>query len=202
MRLTLSILAFLIAGFTSLSADAQAKAQAIFAGGCFWCMEQPFDVLPGVKATTSGYIGGTTKQPTYEQISRGNTGHTEAVLVEYDPSQVSYDTLLKVFWRNIDPTTRNRQFCDAGSQYRSGIFPLNDEQARLAKASLDELNKTKPFPEPVVTEITRANPTDFWAAEDYHQDYYLKNPARYKFYRNGCGRDARLQQLWGPAAKK
>jgi peptide-methionine (S)-S-oxide reductase len=175
----------------------QTTAKAIFAGGCFWCMEQPFDVLPGVKSTTSGYIGGMTKNPTYEQISRGNTGHTEAVLVEYDPAKVTYARLLEVFWKNIDPTVKNRQFCDAGSQYRSGIFPLDDVQLNTATASRDALAKNKPFPEPIVTEITRANPSDFYLAEDYHQDYYIKNPVRYKYYRNGCGRDARLKQLWG-----
>ncbi|MPZ42636.1 MAG: peptide-methionine (S)-S-oxide reductase MsrA [Betaproteobacteria bacterium] len=168
---------------------------AIFAGGCFWCMEPPYDALPGVVSTTSGYIGGHTKNPTYQQVSAGTTGHTEAVQIVFDPSKVSYQKLLEVFWRNIDPTTPNAQFCDHGSQYRSGIFYLNEEQHRLAVASRSQIERTKPFREPIVTEITRA--TTFYSAEDYHQDYYKKNPLRYKFYRSGCGRDNRLEQLWG-----
>lgn len=173
------------------------SAKAIFAGGCFWCMEAPFDKLPGVTATTSGYIGGSVKNPTYEQVSTGRTGHTEAVQVEYDPSKVSYEKLLQVFWMNIDPTVRNAQFCDHGSQYRSGIFFLGDEQRKLAEASKTALLKSKPFKQDIVTEITKAS--EFYAAEDYHQDYYQKNPVRYKVYRNGCGRDARLKDLWGKA---
>ncbi len=173
------------------------NAKAIFAGGCFWCMEAPFDKLPGVTATTSGYIGGTVKNPTYEQVSSGRTGHTEAVQVEYDPAKVSYDKLLQVFWMNIDPTVRNAQFCDHGTQYRSGIFYLGDEQRKLAEASKTALLKSKPFKQDIVTEITKAS--EFYAAEDYHQDYYQKNPVRYKVYRNGCGRDARLKELWGKA---
>jgi peptide-methionine (S)-S-oxide reductase len=179
------------------AAKSAATAKAIFAGGCFWCMEAPFDKLPGVAATTSGYIGGTVKNPTYEQVSTGRTGHTEAVLVEYDPSKVSYDKLLQVFWMNIDPTVKNAQFCDHGSQYRSGVFYLGDEQRKLAEASKAALDKSKAFKEPIVTEITKAS--EFYAAEDYHQDYYQKNPVRYKVYRNGCGRDARLKELWGKA---
>jgi peptide-methionine (S)-S-oxide reductase len=168
---------------------------AIFAGGCFWCMEPPYDQLPGVVSTTSGYIGGHTKDPTYQQVSAGTTGHTEAVQVVFDPKKVSYQKLLEVFWRNIDPTTPNAQFCDHGSQYRSGIFFLGEEQHRLAVASREQVERTKPFREPIVTEITRA--TTFYPAEDYHQDYYKKNPLRYKFYRANCGRDSRLEQLWG-----
>ena len=170
-------------------------ATAIFAGGCFWCMEPPFDKLPGVVSTTSGYIGGRTKNPTYQQVSAGTTGHTEAVQIVYDPAKVSYQKLLEVFWRNIDPTTPNAQFCDHGSQYRSGIFYVDKEQHRLASASLQALERSKPFKEPIVTEITAAS--TFYAAEDYHQDYYKKNPLRYKFYRANCGRDSRLEQLWG-----
>lgn len=170
-------------------------ATAIFAGGCFWCMEPPYDVLPGVVSTTSGYIGGQVKNPTYQQVSAGATGHTEAVQVVYDPAKVSYEKLLEVFWRNIDPTTPNAQFCDHGSQYRSGIFYLDDEQRRLAQASRDRIERTKPFREPIVTEITAA--TTFYRAEDYHQDYYQKNPLRYKYYRARCGRDERLEHLWG-----
>ena len=174
-----------------------AHARAIFAGGCFWCMEPPYDKLDGVISTTSGYTGGQKKNPTYEEVSSGRTGHTEAVEVVYDPKKVSYQKLLDVFWRNIDPTVRDEQFCDHGSQYRTGIFYVNEEQKRLAEASKAALEKNKPFKGPIVTEITRA--TEFYAAEDYHQDYYLKNPVRYEFYRNGCGRDNRLKQLWGAA---
>ena len=173
------------------------SAKAVFAGGCFWCMEPPYDKLDGVVSTTSGYIGGQKKNPTYEEVSAGRTGHTEAVEVIYDPQKVSYQKLLDVFWRNIDPTVKDQQFCDVGTQYRSGIFYYNDEQKRLAEASKAALEKSKPFKGAIVTEITRA--TEFYPAEDYHQDYYLKNPVRYKFYVNGCGRYARLKQLWGAA---
>src|ERR1043166_8669768 len=169
-------------------------AKATFAGGCFWCMEPPFDTLPGVVSTTSGYTGGQRKNPTYQQVSAGGTGHAEAVEVVYDPARTSYAKLLEVFWRNIDPTVKDRQFCDAGSQYRSAIFYHDDEQKRLAEASKAALEKSKPFAGPVVTEITRA--AEFYPAEEYHQDYYRKNPLRYKFYRYNCGRDQRLQQLW------
>ena len=172
-------------------------ANAIFAGGCFWCMEPPYDKLDGVISTTSGYTGGHKKNPTYEEVSGGRTGHTEAVEVVYDPKKVSYEKLLDVFWRNIDPTVKDQQFCDHGSQYRTGIFYRDDEQKRLAEASKAALEKAKPFRGAIVTEITRA--AEFYPAEDYHQDYYLKNPVRYKFYRNGCGRDSRLKQLWGAA---
>ncbi|HEX9179137.1 MAG TPA: peptide-methionine (S)-S-oxide reductase MsrA [Burkholderiales bacterium] len=172
-----------------------AYARAIFAGGCFWCMEPPFDALKGVVSTTSGYIGGPKRKPTYEEVSAGGTGHAEAVEVVYDPKQVSYEKLLDVFWRNIDPTVRDRQFCDAGSQYRSAIFYRDEEQKRLAEASRAALMKSKPFRGDIVTEIVPAG--EFWPAEEYHQDYYKKNPIRYKYYRNGCGRDARLQELWG-----
>lgn len=172
-------------------------AKAVFAGGCFWCMEPPYDKLDGVVSTTSGYIGGHKKNPAYEEVSSGRTGHTEAVEVVYDPKKVSYQKLLDVFWRNIDPTVKDQQFCDVGSQYRTGIFYRDDEQKRLAEASKAAHDKSKPFKGAIVTEITRA--AEFYPAEDYHQDYYLKNPVRYKFYRNGCGRDARLKQLWGSA---
>ena len=182
---------------TPKQAAPAASAKATFAGGCFWCMEQPYDVLPGVISTTSGYIGGQKKNPTYEEISTGRTGHTEAVQVVYDPKKVTYEKLLEVFWRNIDPTVKNQQFCDHGSQYRSGIFYHDDEQKRLADASKATLDRTKPFSQPIVTEITRA--TEFYPAEDYHQNYYIKNPVRYKYYRSGCGRDNRLKQLWGKA---
>jgi peptide-methionine (S)-S-oxide reductase len=173
----------------------QATAKATFAGGCFWCMEPPYDKLPGVISTTSGYMGGKTKNATYEQVSSGTTGHAEVVQVEYDPSKVTYERLLDVFWRNIDPTQRDGQFCDHGSQYRTAIFYHNPEQQKLAAASKAALEKNKPFKGDIVTEISPAG--EFYRAEEYHQDFYKKNPAKYKFYRSGCGRDARLQALWG-----
>ena len=168
---------------------------ATFAGGCFWCMEPPFDKLDGVISTTSGYIGGHLKNPTYKQVSAGSTGHTEAVQIEYDPGKISYEELLNVFWQNIDPTTPDQQFCDRGSQYRSGIFYHGARQKQLAEASLQGIINNKPFDQPVVTEITAA--TTFFPAEEYHQDYYQKNPLRYKYYRFACGRDSRLEELWG-----
>jgi peptide-methionine (S)-S-oxide reductase len=172
-----------------------ATAKATFAGGCFWCMEPPYDKLPGVISTISGYMGGKTKSPTYEQVSTGTTGHAEVVQVEYDPAKVTYNQLLDVFWRNIDPTQRDGQFCDRGSQYRTAIFYHTPEQQKLATASKAALEKSKPFKGDIVTEVSPAG--DFTAAEDYHQDFYKKNPTKYKFYRTGCGRDARLQALWG-----
>jgi peptide-methionine (S)-S-oxide reductase len=180
------------------SAVGQPTAVATFAGGCFWCMEPPFDKLDGVISTTSGYTGGKVARPTYEQVSGGGTGHTEAVQVVYDPTRISYEKLLDVFWHNIDPTVRDRQFCDIGSQYRSGIFAHNAEQRRLAEASKAALERTKPFKAQIVTEISDAGA--FYPAEEYHQDYYLKNPIRYRYYRAGCGRDARLKELWGEKA--
>jgi peptide-methionine (S)-S-oxide reductase len=174
-------------------------ATATFAGGCVWCTEADFDKVDGVISTTSGYIGGTVANPTYEQVSGGRTGHTEAVRVVFDPARVSYAKLVEYFWRTIDPTTANRQFCDARPQYRSGIFTHDAEQLRIAQASKAALEKSKPFREPIVTEITPA--TTFYPAEDYHQDYYEKNPVRYKFYRFNCGRDQRLQELWGKPDK-
>lgn len=178
-----------------ITVDNQNTEKATFAGGCFWCMEAPFDKLEGVISTTSGYTGGHTNNPTYKQTSSGKTGHTEAVQIIYDPEKVSYEKLLDVFWHNIDPTTPDQQFCDRGNQYRSEIFYHNEEQKRLAYASKAELNKNKPFKAPIVTQVTQAS--TFYAAEDYHQDYYKKNPIRYKYYRYGCGRDKRLEQLWG-----
>lgn len=168
-------------------------AIAIFAGGCFWCMEPPYDELPGVLATTSGYIGGSKENPTYEQVSSGTTGHAEAVKVVYDPHRISYEKLLSVFWHNIDPLAVDRQFCDVGSQYRSAIFFTNDKQARLARASRKEV--AAQFEQPVATGIEPAGV--FYPAEKYHQNYYEKNPIRYKFYRYNCGRDQRLEALWG-----
>jgi peptide-methionine (S)-S-oxide reductase len=170
-------------------------AKATFAGGCFWCVEADFDKVPGVLATTSGYTGGTVADPSYEQVSGKHTGHAEAVEVVYDPAKVSYEQLLAYFWRHIDPTTKDRQFCDVGTPYRTAIFAHGDAQLRAAQASKAALEKSKPFREPVVTEVVAAGP--FYPAESYHQDYYLKNPLRYQLYRTGCGRDARLKQLWG-----
>ena len=173
-------------------------AVATFAGGCFWCMEPPFDKLDGVISTISGYTGGTTQRPTYEQVSGGRTGHTEAVQVTYDPSKISYERLLDVFWHNIDPTVKDRQFCDIGSQYRSAIFVHDAEQRRLAEASKAALERTKPFKGAIVTPVVDAGA--FYPAEEYHQDYYVKNPVRYRYYRSGCGRDDRLKELWGELA--
>ena len=169
---------------------------ATFAGGCFWCMEPPFDKLDGVISTTSGYTGGHQKAPTYREVSRGGTGHAEAVQVIYDPERISYTELLDTYWHNIDPTSANGQFCDRGDPYRSEIFYHNEAQLQLAVSSRQALEKSKPFREPVVTGISQA--TDFYPAEDYHQDYYQMNPVRYTFYRYGCGRDKRLEELWGP----
>jgi len=173
---------------------------ATFAGGCFWCTEADFDKIKGVVSTTSGYIGGTLDNPTYEQVTSGHTGHAEAVEVLFDPLQVSYQTLVEYYWRTIDPTVKNRQFCDYGTQYRTAIFTHNPEQQRIAEQSKAALEKTKPFEAPVVTDIIPA--TRFYPAESYHQDYYKKNPVRYGLYRTRCGRDARLIELWGKAASK
>ena len=179
------------------SSGSTPTAKATFAGGCFWCMEPPYDELEGVISTISGYTGGTKKNPTYEEVSAGTTGHAEAVQITYDPTKISYEKLLDVFWRNIDPLTANAQFCDSGSQYRSAIFYHDETQKNLAEASKKRLQSR--FKQPIVTEIVRA--TEFYPAEDYHQDYYKKNPVRYKIYRYGCGRDQRLQTLWGSENK-
>jgi peptide-methionine (S)-S-oxide reductase len=202
-RLLLSFLAALglLVAAAPASAQAPAKpatAKATFAGGCFWCVEEVYDKIPGVISTVSGYMGGHVKNPTYEQVSTARTGHTEVVQVEYDPSKVTYARLLEVFWRNIDPTQKDGQFCDHGPQYRSGIFYHNDEQKRLAEGSRLNLSKNKPFKGEIVTEVTKA--AEFYPAEGYHQDFHTKSPTRYKFYKSGCGRDARLQQLWGKPA--
>ena len=191
------ILAALLA--MGLSAGAAGKeqglAEATFAGGCFWCMEPPFDKLAGVVSTTSGYTGGQVKNPSYEQVSAGGTGHAESVQVVYDPAKVSYQKLLDVFWHNVDPLDAAGQFCDKGHQYRTAIFYHDDEQRRLAEASKAALEASGRLRQPIVTEIVPA--ATFYPAEDYHQDYYQKNPIRYRFYRYGCGRDKRLEQLWG-----
>jgi peptide-methionine (S)-S-oxide reductase len=168
---------------------------ATFAGGCFWCMEPPFDKLPGVISTTSGYTGGQRKNPTYEEVSAGGTGHAEAVRIVYDPGRVSYADLLKVFWRNIDPLDGAGQFCDKGNQYRSAIFTHNEEQRRLAEDTKREIKTTGKHTAAIATRIEPAG--EFYPAEEYHQDYYQKNPIRYKYYRYSCGRDQRLEQLWG-----
>ena len=187
--------AFLLAVAASASSAQGPTAKATFAGGCFWCVEADFDKVPGVLSTTSGYIGGTVSNPTYQQVSANITGHAEAVEIVFDPSKVSYAQLVEKFWRTIDPTTKDRQFCDAGSPYRTAIFTHDAAQAGAVQASLSALEKSKPFKEPIVTQILPAGA--FYAAEDYHQDYYKKNPVRYNYYRTSCGRDARLTQLWG-----
>ncbi len=173
-------------------------ATAIFAAGCFWCVESDFDKVEGVISTTSGYTDGKEKDPTYEQVSAGGTGHTEAVQIVYDPKKVSYQKLLDVFWRNVDPLDAEGQFCDKGDQYRSGIFYQNEEQKKLAERSKAALEKSGRFDQPIVTEIAQVTP--FYTAEEYHQDFYKKNPVRYKFYRFNCGRDARLEELWEKAS--
>jgi len=174
-------------------------ASAIFAGGCFWCMEPPYDKLDGVVSTTSGYTGGRTAAPTYQQVSAGGTGHIEAVRVVYDPSRIDYARLLEVFWRNVDPLDAGGQFCDRGDQYRSAIFYETEEQRRLAERSKAELEAPERLGRRVATEILPAS--SFHPAEDYHQDYYRKNPVRYSVYRFNCGRDQRLGKLWGDGPK-
>ena len=181
--------------FAALGARAGDVATATFAGGCFWCMQPPFDAVPGVVSTTVGYTGGHVDHPTYEQVSAGGTGHAESIEVVFDPAKVSYRELLGVFWRNVDPTTRDKQFCDVGHQYRTAIFVHDDEQRREAEASRDAVAKR--LGQPVVTEIVPAG--TFYPAEDYHQEYYRKNPVRYRFYRYTCGRDRRLAEVWGAA---
>jgi peptide-methionine (S)-S-oxide reductase len=180
------------------TASAAKPAVATFAGGCFWCVEADFDKVDGVISTTSGYIGGKTVNPTYQQVVSGSTGHAEAVEIAYDPAKVSFAKLLEVFWRNIDPLVKDRQFCDSGSQYRSAIFFHGEEQRKLAEDSKTKV-AAKFSPRRVYTEIVPAG--TFYKAEDYHQDYYTKNPLRYKFYRLNCGRDNRLEELWGKSDK-
>ena len=194
------LLAALAAPFSAAGAQTSGGARpqlatATFAGGCFWCMESPFDKLDGVVSVTVGYTGGAKQNPTYEQVSAGSTGHAEAVQLQYDPGKIGYAKLLDTFWHNVDPVTPNAQFCDHGNQYRSAIFFHDEEQKRLAEASRAELAKSGRFKQPIVTEIVPAS--TFWPAEEYHQHYYLKNPLRYKFYRTTCGRDRRLEELWG-----
>ena len=196
MRTLLLVLSALLAA----SAQAQGVAKATFAAGCFWCTEEAFDKVPGVVATVSGYMGGHIKEPSYALVSTGRTGHTEVLQVTYDPKKVSYEKLLETFWVNHDPTALDHQFCDHCSQYRPSIFYHDAEQKRLAEASKARWEREKPFKDAIVTPIVAAS--DFWPAEDYHQDYYNKNPARYRFYVTGCGRYARLDELWGKYRSK
>lgn len=196
----LILIAILLTGLSihthALGLDKNHKV-ATFAGGCFWCMEGPFDKLDGVISTTSGYTGGHLKNPTYRQVSAGSTGHTEAIQIVYDPKRVSFEELLKVYWVNVDPLTADAQFCDHGTQYRAGIFYHDAKQQKASLASREAI-KGK-FKESIVTEITAFNA--FYPAEKYHQNYYQRNPVRYKYYRWSCGRDARLKELWGNTAK-
>ncbi len=191
----LAICGTLVAWSSSSALSASTSAKAYFAGGCFWCMEEAFEQVEGVLSVASGYMGGTVVNPTYEQVSAGRTGHAEAVEVIYDPTKVSYQQLLEAFWKNVDPLTPNAQFCDHGSQYRSAVFYATEEEQRLAAASKTAIEQAKQFPAPIVTELVPA--TSFYQAEDYHQDYYKKNPLRYKYYKYSCGRAKRLEALWG-----
>ena len=191
---------FIVLGATTMTTADEAEGngqltKATFAGGCFWCMEEAFEKIEGVISVVSGYVGGHKANPSYEEVSAGGTGHAEAVEVLYDPAKVSYRELLGVFWHNIDPTVRDRQFCDGGNQYRTAIFYHNDEQQRLAEESKQTIEKSKSFQEPIFTQIALASV--FYPAEQYHQDFYKKNPIRYKFYKWNCGRPQRLEELWG-----
>lgn len=186
--------AFSLTGPMTGAARAQGQAVATFAGGCFWCTESDFDKVPGVLKTISGYIGGTVPNPGYERVSAGGTGHAEAVEVTYDPGKVSYQQLLDFYWHSVDPTVKDAQFCDHGNQYRTAIFVRNAEERKLAEASKQKVEAE--LKKPIFTQIADATP--FYAAEDYHQDFYKKNPTKYKFYRWNCGRDQRLEQIWGP----
>ena len=199
LRVATAALLLSLVGWSQAQTAAPATtARAIFAGGCFWCVESDFDKVAGVLSTTSGYTGGTVANPTYEQVSSKHTGHAEAVEVVFDPAKVSYEKLVEYFWRTTDPTMKDRQFCDVGTPYRNAIFPVDAAQMQVALASRAALEKNKPFKEPIVTEIVAA--TAFYPAEEYHQDYYKKNPLRYQYYRTNCGRDARVKQLWGTQA--
>lgn len=202
-KLELTMVVAYMLGAMSVSASAAEPATeaasgqtatAIFAGGCFWCLEADYEKLPGVLGVESGYTAGETVNPTYQQVSAGGTGHTEAVRITYNPAKVSYPQLVEYFWRHIDPTVKNRQFCDVGTQYRSGIYWQNEGERKVAEASRDALLKSGMLPE-IHTEIAAA--TVFYPAEEHHQDYYRKNPIRYTIYRKGCGRDARIAELWG-----
>ena len=181
--------------FSSEVQSAPTTAKAYFAGGCFWCMEEAFEKIDGVIAVVSGYMGGTVANPTYEQVSDGRTGHAESIEVTYDPTKVTYQKLLDAFWRNVDPITPNAQFCDHGNQYRSVVFYGTDEEKRLSEESKSKIEQSKRLPAPIVTQLAQAS--TFYQAEDYHQDYYKKNPLRYKYYKYSCGRAQRLEALWG-----
>src|SRR5262245_45201031 len=187
-----------IAAIAFAEGASAAQETAIFAGGCFWCEETAFVGVPGVISVTSGYTGGQTKNPTYEQVSAGSTGHAESVQVVFDPAKISYAQLLEVFWHNIDPTQKGGQFCDHGTQYRSAIFYKDENQRKAAEESKRKLEEQPRFKGQITTEITAA--TTFYPAEEYHQQFYKKNPMRYHEYRLGCGRDARLKQIWGKDA--
>lgn len=195
----LTLAVFLIGGWSAQSTNQAAAdtipGKAYFAGGCFWCMEEVFEKVDGVLSATSGYMGGTVSNPTYEEVSAGRTGHAESVEVIYDPAKVSYQKLLDAFWRNVDPITPNAQFCDHGNQYRSAIFFQTDEEKRASDSSKQTIEQSKRFKEPIVTQIVMAS--RFFPAEEYHQDFYKKNPVRYKFYKYNCGRAQRLEELWG-----
>jgi peptide-methionine (S)-S-oxide reductase len=189
------VIMFFVGAWSSQVAAEVTLSKAYFAGGCFWCMEEAFEKVEGVLSATSGYMGGTVANPSYEEVSAGRTGHAESVEVVYDPGKVSYHKLLEAFWRNIDPVTPNAQFCDHGSQYRSALFYQTDEEKRASDSSRQAIEQSKRFTEPIVTQIVRAS--QFYPAEEYHQDYYKKNPVRYKFYKYNCGRAKRLDELWG-----
>jgi peptide-methionine (S)-S-oxide reductase len=180
---------------TSLAAAGATSGKAYFAGGCFWCMEEVFEKVEGVLSATSGYMGGTVSNPTYEEVSAGRTGHAESVEVVYDPAKVSYPKLLDAFWRNVDPITPNAQFCDHGNQYRSAIFFQTEDEKRASDSSKQVIEQSRRFKEPIVTQIVMA--PQFYPAEEYHQDFYKKNPIRYKLYKYNCGRAQRLEELWG-----
>jgi peptide-methionine (S)-S-oxide reductase len=198
--LSILIVAIFLIGAWNVQTTSQAVAdanfsKAYFAGGCFWCMEEAFEKVEGVLSATSGYMGGTVANPSYEEVSAGRTRHAESVEVVYDPARVSYQKLLDAFWHNVDPITPNAQFCDHGSQYRSVIFFQTDEEKRASDTSKQAIEQSKRFKEPIVTQIVMAS--QFYPAEEYHQDFYKKNPVRYKFYKYNCGRNKRLGELWG-----
>ncbi len=197
ITLATGLIAWLILANVPLveTTGASPSAKAYFAGGCFWCMEEAFEKVEGVVTVVSGYMGGTVANPTYEEVSAGRTGHAESVEVIYDPTRVTYQKLLDAFWHNVDPLTSNAQFCDHGTQYRSAIFYSTEEEKRLAEESKAAIEQAKKFPAPIMTQLAPA--ATFYPAEDYHQDYYKKNPLRYKYYKYGCGRANRLEALWG-----
>jgi peptide-methionine (S)-S-oxide reductase len=199
IRKLLFVLCLSAAGLAAAQTARSTLGTATFAMGCFWCGEEAFEKVPGVVSAVSGYTDGRTQKPSYEMVSSGTTGHTEAVQVTFDPAKVSYEQLLDAFWLNHDPTTLDRQFCDGGTQYRPGIYWHDEAQRKAAEASKAKYDKLKAFKQPIVTPIAKAS--QFWPAEEYHQDYYKKNPVRYKFYVNGCGRYARLDELWGKLRK-